>query len=229
MAQYRNVKEFTDRIRKAYPKYREEYVSLGNALIEGKKKWNEELRRGWRTPKEQQEASIKHDEEMRKLRLAFESVEDRATAEFEAIKQECIDIFEPYNRATASMIDMPTLELLKSGILKDNELFDLADSFSDNVTMLRIIGKYAEERANISDTADRKMASFAIKCKGASFPYIVPVNDLILWSTRAVRADKDHRDKDQVFAGASGIARLYEETADNITAEAEKYYIKVSD
>lgn len=127
------------------------------------------------------------------------------------------------------MIDMPTLELLKSGILKDNELFDLADSFSDNVTMLRIIGKYAEERANISDTADRKMASFAIKCKGASFPYIVPVNDLILWSTRAVRADKDHRDKDQVFAGASGIARLYEETADNITAEAEKYYIKVSD
>lgn len=88
---------------------------------------------------------------------------------------------------------------------------------------------YAEERANISDTADRKMASFAIKCKGASFPYIVPVNDLILWSTRAVRADKDHRDKDQVFAGASGIARLYEETADNITAEAEKYYIKVSD
>ena len=37
MAQYRNVKEFTDRIRKAYPKYREEYVSLGNALIEAKR------------------------------------------------------------------------------------------------------------------------------------------------------------------------------------------------
>ncbi len=229
MAQYRNVKEFTDRIRNAYPKYREEYVTLGNALIEGKKKWNEELRRGWRTPKEQQEATLKHDEEMKQLRLAFESVEDRATAEFEAIKQECVEIFEPYNRATASMIDMPTLELLKSGVLKDNELIDLADNFTDNITMLRIIGKYAEERAKVSDTIDKKMGSFAIRCKEASFPYIRPINDLILWSTRAVRADKDRRDKEQVFAGATGIARLYEETADKITSEAEKFYIKVSD
>ncbi len=229
MAQYRNVKEFTDRIRNAYPKYREEYVSLGNALIEGRKKWSEELRRGWRNPQEQQEATNKHDAKMRELRIAFENVEDRALAEFEAIKQECIEIFEPYNRATASMIDMPTLELLKSGILKDNELIDLADSFADNVTMLRLIGKYAEERANVSDTIDRKMGSFAIRCKEASFPYIKPINDLIMWSTRAVRADKDHRDKEQVFAGSTGIARVYEETADKITAEAEKFYITVSE
>lgn len=229
MAQYRNVKEFTDKIRKAYPKYREEYISLGNALIDSKKKWNEELRRGWRTHKEQQEATIKHEEEMRTLRIAFESIEDRASAEFETIKQECIEIFEPYNRATASMIDMPTLELLKSGILKDNELIDLADGFSDNITMLRLIGKYAEERANISDTIDRKMGSFAIKCKNASFPYIKPVNDIILWSTRAIRGDKDHRDKEQAIAGATGIAKLYDETADKITAEAEKFYIKVSE
>ena len=229
MAQYRNVKEFTDRIRNAYPKYREEYVTLGNALIEGKKKWNDELRRGWRTPKERQEATLKHDEEMKQLRLAFESVEDRARAEFEAIKQECVEIFEPYNRATASMIDMPTLELLKSGILKDDELIDLADGFSDNITMLRLIGKYAEERASISDTIDRKMGTFAIKCKEASFPYIRPINDLIMWSTRAVRADKDHRDKEQAFIGATGIAKVYEETADKITAEAEKFYITVSE
>lgn len=227
MAQYRNAKEFTDRIRNAYPKYREEYVTLGNALIEGKKKWNDELRRGWRTPKERQEATLKHDEEMKKLRLAFESVEDKALAEFEAIKQECVEIFEPYNRATASMIDMPTLELLKSGILKDDELIDLADGFSDNITMLRLIGKYAEERANNSDTIDRKMGSFAIKCKEASFPYIRPINDLIMWSTRAVRADKDHIDKEQAFIGATGIAKVYEETADRITAEAEKFYITV--
>lgn len=227
MAQYRNVKEFTDRIRNAYPKYREEYVTLGNALIEGKKKWNDELRRGWRTPKERQEATLKHDEEMKKLRLAFESVEDKALAEFEAIKQECVELFEPYNRATASMIDMPTLELLKSGILKDDELIDLADGFSDNITMLRLIGKYAEERANNSDTIDRKMGSFAIRCKEASFPYIRPINDLIMWSTRAVRADKDHIEKEQAFIGATGIAKVYEETADRITAEAEKFYITV--
>ncbi len=229
MAQYRNVKEFTDRIRKAYLKHREEYVSLGNALIEGRKKWDEELRRGWRNPKEQQEARNKHDAKMRELREAFESIEDRAKAEFDEIKAECMQIFEPYNRATASMIDMPTLELLKSGILKDNELIELADSFADNVTMLRLIGKYAEERAKISDTLDRKMTNFAMGCQRASFPYIEPVDSLAMWSLKAIRSDKDSISKENAINLSNGIAKAYDEQADRLTAEAEKFYITVSE
>lgn len=149
MAQYRNVKEFTDRIRKATPNIERNMFLSVMLLLRAKRNGTKNSAEVGELPKSNRKQRSSTMRKCESSRLAFESVEDRATAEFEAIKQECIDIFEPYNRATASMIDMPTLELLKSGILKDNELFDLADSFSDNVTMLRIIGKYAEERANI--------------------------------------------------------------------------------
>ena len=229
MAQYRNVKEFTDKIRKAYQKYREEYVNIANAIIDDKKKWSEELSRGWVTHDKRQEATIKHDKKVRELREALESIEDRAKAEFDEIKAECMEIFEPYNRATASMIDMPTLELLKSGVLRDNELIDLADSFADNVTMLRIIGKYADERAENSDTFDGKMAKFAMGCRRASFPYIEPVDNLIFWSLKAIRGEKDKRDKEDAITMSNGIAKRYEEEADKLTADAEKFYITVSE
>lgn len=229
MAQYRNVKEFTDKIREGYSKYREEYIKIGNAILEDKKYWDEELRRGWRTPNEKQEATFKHDVKARELRQLLENVEDRAMAEFEEIKTECVKIFEPYNRATASMIDMPTLELLKSGILKDNELIDLAGNFSDNVTMLRLIGKYAEERANISGTSDRKMQSFANRCKEASFPYIKPIENLIMWSLKAIRGDKGNTNKEKAICLSDGIAKIYEEQAEKLTTEAEKFYIQVSE
>lgn len=229
MAQYRNVKEFTDKIREAYSKYREEYTKISNEIMEDKKRWNEELRRGWATFSDKQEASLKHDAKARELRQVFESIEDRAKAEFDEIKAECVKIFEPYNRATASMIDMPTLELLKSGVLKDNELIELADNFSDNVTMLRLIGKYAEERASISDTTDRQMGSFAIRCKEASFPYIQPVDTLTMWSLKAIRGEKDSRDKENAIVMSNGIANTYDEQADRLTAEAEKFYITVSE
>lgn len=231
MAQYRNVKEFTDKIRNVYNKYRTEYVEISNAILEDKKQWLEERRRGWTTAEKGKIATLKHDEEERNRRIAFESIEDRAKAEFDEIKAECMKIFEPYNRATASMIDMPTLELLKSGILKDNELIDLANDFSDNVTMLRLIGKYAEEKVKNSKAVENKdaLGDFAIRCKAAAFPYIVPVENLILWSLKAMRAEKDVSDKENAISNSNAIAKRYDQAADEFTAEAAKYYITVSE
>ncbi len=231
MAQYRNVKEFTDKIRNVYTKYREEYVKLSNAFLEDKNQWLEECRRGWTTHEKGKIATLKHDEEVRNRRIAFESIEDRAKAEFDEIKAECMKIFEPYNRATASMIDMPTLELLKSDILKDNELMDLANDFNDNVTMLRLIGKYAEERVKNGDAIENKavLGDFAIRCKSSAFPYIVPVENLILWSLKAIRAEKEVSDKETAISNSNAIARLYEQEADKLTTEAAKYYITVSE
>ncbi len=229
MPQYRNVKEFTDRIREAYSKYRAEYINISNAINNDKKVWSEELRRGWATPQEKQEATLIHDTKVKELRKAFESIEDRAKAEFDEIRAECVKVFEPYNRATASMVDMPTLELLKSGILKDNELIDLADAFSENITMLRLIGKYADERATAGGKIDSEMKSFAKKCKEAEYPYIVPVDSLANWSLKAIRGDKDSINKDSAMSQSNGIARVYDETADQITAEAGTFSIKVSE
>ena len=227
MAQYRNVKEFTDKIQKVYAKYREEYIEASNNIAEEEKLWTAECRRGWRNPDEKQNTTLKHQAKEKALREAFESIEDRARAEFDEIKAECMEIFKPYGGASASMLDMPTLELLKSGILKDDELIKLADDFTDNVTMLRLIGKYAGERADVAK--DFKMKDFALKCQRASFPYLEPIDGLAYWSLKAIRADKDNRNKDNTIAKSNGIAKEYEKQAEKFTADAEKFYIEVSE
>lgn len=54
--------------------------------------------------------------------------------------------------ATPAALDMQAMELLKSGILNDKELVNLAGSFKGNATMQRICGTYMEKSQN-PDTA----------------------------------------------------------------------------
>lgn len=55
-------------------------------------------------------------------------------------------LFKGFYEVSPDAIDTNALELLKSGILRDSELVKLADSYTGNITMQRIIGKYLEER-----------------------------------------------------------------------------------
>lgn len=50
--------------------------------------------------------------------------------------------------ATPAALDMQAIELLKSGILNDKELMNLAGSFKGNATMQRICGTYMEQSSN---------------------------------------------------------------------------------
>ena len=51
------------------------------------------------------------------------------------------------NIASPDSMDMPTIELLKSGILTGNEYMNLLQKYAENPTMTRIIGKYAHDAA----------------------------------------------------------------------------------
>lgn len=62
------------------------------------------------------------------------------------VRQEVERRFYGHFHATPQDIDMPALELLKSGILTDTELKNLANSYSNNATMRRLIGRTMEQR-----------------------------------------------------------------------------------
>lgn len=51
------------------------------------------------------------------------------------------------NIASPDSMDMPTIELLKSGILTGGEYMNLLQKYANNPTMTRIIGKYAQDAA----------------------------------------------------------------------------------
>ena len=148
MAQYRNVKEFLDKINAKYKVHRAEYERLNELYNLKGEEWKKELARGWSNQQMQKEARAKHEAEQSEIRNALEELRSTANKDFENILADADDVFGRYNRATGDKLDLATVELLKSGILSDNEIKALAKDFEGNVAMLRIIGKYAEERAS---------------------------------------------------------------------------------
>lgn len=217
MAQYRNVKEFLDKINDKYKVHRAEYERLNELYNLKAEEWKKELARGWSNQQMQKEARAKHEAEQGEIRNALEELRRTASTDFENILAEADDVFGRYNRATGDKLDLATVELLKSGILSDNEIKALAKDFEGNVAMLRIIGKYADERASKDNI---EMIALAHSLKNAEIPYREPLERLVFWSENGLKDDT---------IKAMAHNNHYENTYNELVEQSEGVYIKVSD
>ena len=187
MAQYRNVKEFLDKINDKYKAHRAEYERLNELFNCNVEEWKKEVARGWSNQQMQKEARAKHEAEQSEIRNALDELRTTASKDFENILAEADDVFGRYNRATGDKLDLATVELLKSGILSDNEIKALAKDFEGNVAMLRIIGKYADERASKDNI---EMIALAHSLKNAEIPYREPLERLVFWSENGLKDER---------------------------------------
>lgn len=217
MAQYRNVKEFLDKINDKYKAHRAEYERLNELYNLNAEEWKKELARGWSNQQMQKEARAKHEAEQSEIRNALEELRSTANKDFENILAEADDVFGRYNRATGDKLDLATVELLKSGILSDNEIKALADDFKGNVAMLRIIGKYAEERASKDNM---EMTVLSHNLKNAEIPYREPLERLVFWSENGLKDDT---------IKAMAHNNHYENTYNELVEQSEGVYITVSE
>ena len=217
MAQYRNVKEFLDKINDKYKVHRAEYERLNELYNLKAEEWKKELARGWSNQQMQKEARAKHEAEQSEIRNALEELRSTANKDFENILAEADDVFGRYNRATGDKLDLATVELLKSGILSDNEIKALADDFKGNVAMLRIIGKYAEERASKDNM---EMTVLSHNLKNAEIPYREPLERLVFWSENGLKDDT---------IKAMAHNNHYENTYNELVEQSEGVYITVSE
>ena len=217
MAQYRNVKEFLDKINDKYKAHRAEYERLNGQFTRNAEQWKKEIARGWSNHKEQQEARTRHETEQSTIKNALDELRRTANTDFENILAEADEVFGRYNRATGDKLDLATVELLKSGILYDNEIKALAKDFEGNVAMLRMIGKYAEERAS-KDNMEMTVLSHSLK--NAEIPYREPLERLVFWGNTSI-AEKDSR----AMAGNSQFESMYNE----LVEQTEGVYITVSE
>ncbi|MBQ6907331.1 MAG: hypothetical protein IJQ28_03035, partial [Clostridia bacterium] len=177
MKQYRNVKEFLDKINDKYKAHRAEYERLDGLYNAKVDEWKKELARGWSNQQMQNEARKKNEAEKSEIRKSINELRNTASKDFENILAEADNVFGRYNRATGDKLDLATVELLKSGILSDGEMKALAEDFKGNVAMLRIIGKYADERG----TGNAEMRVFANNLKHSKIPYREPLESLVFW------------------------------------------------
>ena len=102
----------------------------------------------------QQIATLQLQEAENKMRT--EAV--RIWAEFDAkaadLRRALEKEVQTSNLADPSAIDSNAVELMKTGVLTVDDYFGFADRYSENVTMLKLIGHYAKEAADSTD--DRK-------------------------------------------------------------------------
>ena len=217
MAQYRNVKEFLDKINDKYKVHRAEYDRLNELFNYNAEEWKKETARGWSNQQMQKEARTKYENKRNEIKNALDELRNTANKEFENILAEADDVFGRYNRATGDKLDLATVELLKSGILSDNEIKALADDFKGNVAMLRIIGKYAEERASKDNM---EMTVLSHNLKNAEIPYREPLERLVFWSENGLKDDT---------IKAMAHNNHYENTYNELVEQSEGVYITVSE
>ena len=86
------------------------------------------------------------------LKAEMDKIANEADAQALKVRKTVDDNFYSTFYATPAALDMQAMELLKSGILNDKELVNLAASFKGNATMQRICGSYMEKSTN-EDTA----------------------------------------------------------------------------
>lgn len=83
-----------------------------------------------------------------RLKAKMDKMAAEVDAEALKVRQSVEKNFYSQFYALPSALDMQALELLKSGILNDTELLNLAGSFKGNATMQRICAKYMEQSSN---------------------------------------------------------------------------------
>ena len=218
MAQYRTVTEFLMKIRETYNRAREEYTLLNDKLDKIEALRVRDIKRGWANFQIQREDTETYQNNKAEIKKQIRAVIDNTNAEYEKIKAECEAVFGEYDRATGKKVDLATVELLKSGILRPDEIKALINDFNGNSAMLRIIGDYAYKRGK--EEKDNELFAIGTQFKDYRIPYNEHLDTLIMWGQKAMRDDRGLSD---------GIARVYDEQADRIFSEAENIYITVGE
>lgn len=214
------VGDYLAEMNKAYTeKYRVKFEELTAKREHENKLWSDELSRGWRDVEQRNRAEEKHRNTLRQISEEIADLQTEAKTDFEELLAEADTRFERHARPTGDKVDLATVELLKSGILSDKELIRLADDFKGNVSMQRIIGKYAEERAEHANISEDKNAlkSLAFSCKNNNFNYREPLES---YAAMAVGALKDDTKKDRYEVHANSchitLTRGYENALNSV-------------
>lgn len=92
-----------------------------------------------------------------------ERIADEAREQFAQIRADAVKAAGGRFTVRPQDIDRDAVTLLQSGILTDAELLNLADSYADNATMRRLIGKALTERAEARNIYDDMRTALAAK------------------------------------------------------------------
>lgn len=100
------------------------------------------------TPQGKRKKIEELEQDCAKCKKIMESIASEAREKALGVRREVEQHFYSRFHVSPADLDMNAVELLKSGILTDAELENLAAQYNGNATMQRMIGKYMQERTN---------------------------------------------------------------------------------
>lgn len=186
------VGDYLTEMNKVYTeKYRVKFEELTALRERENERWKDEIRRGWSDSIQRNIHEQEHQNALKELSEAINRLQIEATADFNEILAEADERFEKHSRPTGDKVDLATVELLKSGILSNDDFSRLAKDFHGNVAMTRIIGKYAKERAEQSQMGEvkSKLYKLASECEQDRFNYREPLSEFAALCEMALSDD----------------------------------------
>ena len=154
-------KHFAENLDTAFKTAREKFMEVYDAVkaaekrVEDAKNEKDEYFRG--------DADIHRAEcatALRKAEIVFERTAEGVWPAFDEVRDELTAKLRAEVQADTTAapedIDPNGLTLLQSGILRADELEALAERYSDNYTMLRILGQYAKAAADKAENAEER-------------------------------------------------------------------------
>lgn len=202
------LKIYLDEIRRNYNSARVKYTELQDELKAANDLLQNSLRDTRLSAKGKDEARVKYSGEINRLKREIEQLIKDTQKSFADTRSRADAVFGDKYRATPDKLDANALELLKSGVLTDAEIKNMAQKYSENATMCRLISKYAQERADKNH--DREMQLLAISLKRITPKHLEGIDALILCAENGLRLDR--------VAAESG-AKIYDKFADRIFSE----------
>lgn len=134
----------------AFRAARDEYTAVYNELTKAK----ENASAAGLDAVKKQIATLQLQEAENKMRTETERIWTAFDAKAADLRRALEKEVQTSNLADPSAIDSNAVELLKTGVLTVDDYFSFADRYSENPTMLKLIGYYAKEAADGTD--DRK-------------------------------------------------------------------------
>ncbi len=138
----------------AFRAARDEYTAVYNELTKAK----ENASAAGLDAVKQQIATLQLQEAEKKMRQETERIWTEFDAKAADLRRALEKEVQTSNLADPSAIDGNAAELMKTGVLTVDDYFSFADKYSENSTMLKLIGHYAKEAADSADDRKDKVA-----------------------------------------------------------------------
>lgn len=138
----------------AFRAARDEYTAVYNELTKAK----ENASAAGLDAVKQQIATLQLQEAENKMRTETARIWAAFDAKAAELRSALEKEVQTSNLADPSAIDSNAVELMKTGVLTVDDYFGFADRFSENPTMLKLVGYYAKEAADGTDERKDRVA-----------------------------------------------------------------------